>query len=459
MPGFNFRLTLDPGQGFPGDGVGETPVLGETYPNITDTDGNSAGWDALPNMSNMGFSGLDRRLYGQNGVGLGDGFHEFRVDSGPGDFEIRLALGGATTGSHHRTTVQLLNADDSVIATILDGTQDNIFSGFYDATGVERGRAFWPDDNQPITITVTGAYFTVALFEGGGSPNRSAPMAHLEYTPLGPPPPVGEPAPSITPERILLLLTDAAVNTQLTVQNLSHDHEIDLVQRTLRFPQTVQDMTHAHQITNPQVALDTSLVVQNLTHGHTLEGVPLNVHIPTVALDMDHDHKINLIDLRAKYDPQTFTHAHQITQPTWRAKMDPNNMEHVHRLQNVPIIYQVEPIWAQPIPSVTFQEGQVGSLDLEQFIDPSSTRPITYTSIGTALPTGVTLVGSELRADGTQTAGTTTGHQIRATNTAGQADSNTFQLEVLAIEPPSAQGYGLAQAIGIGVGIPYTINS
>lgn len=100
------------------------------------------------------------------------------------------------------------------------------------------------------------------------------------------------------------------------------------------------------------------------------------------------------------------------------------------------------PVWTAT-PSPSFTQGIAANYPLSGVSSDPQGGTLTYTSIGAALPTGVTIVGTNLAYDGIGSPTTVAALQIRATSSAGSSNSALFSLTIaagaLALAQPPAQ--------------------
>ncbi len=91
------------------------------------------------------------------------------------------------------------------------------------------------------------------------------------------------------------------------------------------------------------------------------------------------------------------------------------------------------PVW-NGAPSPSFIQGTASSYSLVGLASDAESDPITFTSIGTALPSGVTINNSTKALDynGVGAVATATGIRLHATATGGTADSATFSITISA---------------------------
>lgn len=94
------------------------------------------------------------------------------------------------------------------------------------------------------------------------------------------------------------------------------------------------------------------------------------------------------------------------------------------------------PVLTGAIPAQTWLPGVAVSLDLKDYYNPDGTS---FSALAGTLPTGVSLNTSTGVISGTPTqTGSFTGHQYRATNADGSADTNVFAITVTALAFVSA---------------------
>lgn len=89
------------------------------------------------------------------------------------------------------------------------------------------------------------------------------------------------------------------------------------------------------------------------------------------------------------------------------------------------------PSWTG-VPAPTFTQGISGSYSLSPLVTEPGGLPLTFTSIGAALPSGVSIVGNSLQYGGGGGATSATGCRLRATSANGSADSAPFTCTVQA---------------------------
>jgi hypothetical protein len=107
------------------------------------------------------------------------------------------------------------------------------------------------------------------------------------------------------------------------------------------------------------------------------------------------------------------------------------------------------PAWSAT-PAPVFVAGAASTYDLNTICTDPEGDTRAYTSIGTALPTGVTLSGAGILTCTTSAvAGSTSGVRFRATSTGGSADSNAFTLSIT----PTAAVFGWKSSIPNGYAI------
>jgi hypothetical protein len=121
-------------------------------------------------------------------------------------------------------------------------------------------------------------------------------------------------------------------------------------------------------------------------------------------------------------------------------------------------IVNLPPVWGGT-PAPLFQVGVSASYPLLPFVSDPEGDSITFASIGTALPSGVTINNTTKALDfsGAGSAGATSGARLRATATGGQADSAVFGIN---ISPAGAAvdvtALSLTSAVG-GTLLPFTV--
>lgn len=88
------------------------------------------------------------------------------------------------------------------------------------------------------------------------------------------------------------------------------------------------------------------------------------------------------------------------------------------------------PVWSA-VPAPSFVQGTPSSYSLSAISSDPASAPITYTSVGAALPSGVTINNTTKALDYSGTgSGTVPGVQFRATSVNGAADSSAFSLMI-----------------------------
>jgi hypothetical protein len=177
--GFNFRAT----SGYVTDGAGQSPVLGEVYPNVY-SNGLTAGFVAgVGGIVRDRDNAIDVRLAGINGQ-FNDGASQdtFRVTlPSSGNYTIALAIGDMGSDENYQYVVVKDGSTTlfSVIAPLGTVTDD-----FIDATGTHYSAAAWPGSNTPVSVTMSGTTLNVVI----GSPDAQAnvsTIAHLSITSVG----------------------------------------------------------------------------------------------------------------------------------------------------------------------------------------------------------------------------------------------------------------------------------
>ncbi len=114
------------------------------------------------------------------------------------------------------------------------------------------------------------------------------------------------------------------------------------------------------------------------------------------------------------------------------------------------------PSWSGT-PTTQFTLGSAATVSLSTFCTDPEGDPITYTSIGAALPTGVSIdnVNKRLVYNGAGTAGSTAGVQLRATSTGGTADSAQFTIAIVA---STLAWDAIIPTQSLTVGTPYSLD-
>lgn len=163
--GFNFRQS----SAFAVDGVGETYVIGDTYP--TTRDGVTFGWVNGPSGTRDRLFG-DRRLAGMNYVSDPTAAY-FQVDlPNPMTAQVHLALGDPAFGSGgpgfvvEDNTTTRLTITDSTVTTVRDALSNDY------------SVANWPTSEQPSAdLTFASTTFRLRSATWVGWPNNS--VMHL----------------------------------------------------------------------------------------------------------------------------------------------------------------------------------------------------------------------------------------------------------------------------------------
>jgi hypothetical protein len=168
--GFNFRETA----GYVTDGASQTYVIRDTYP--TTRAGFTFGWTDITNVIHQNRTlANDVRLAGINYLPAGV-TADFKVDlgalGGPGDFDIRIALGDPASAFIGQN---LVVKDNTTTLFTIGGSQNN--NEFIDASNVVRTAAAWPGSNIATRVTVTSSFLVFTL--GGSSYNT---LAHIEIS-------------------------------------------------------------------------------------------------------------------------------------------------------------------------------------------------------------------------------------------------------------------------------------
>lgn len=173
--GFDFRRT----SGYVTDVSPNVPILGssDAY-----SSGVGYGWSVATSLARDDRStSVDARLAGMNYVAnnLGLSANEFRVDTGPGTFRIRLALGDSIDliGPHQAQFFD--GAGTTPILTVSVG--GTTVGQWYDATGVLRTSASdWVTNNAAATVTLTSSYLRMQIGAGSGaSSTQYTGISHL----------------------------------------------------------------------------------------------------------------------------------------------------------------------------------------------------------------------------------------------------------------------------------------
>lgn len=113
------------------------------------------------------------------------------------------------------------------------------------------------------------------------------------------------------------------------------------------------------------------------------------------------------------------------------------------------------PVWnAAPVVSAPFGASLIVNL-LGYASDPEN-DVITFTSIGTPLPAGWSIVGTELRYSGGGAIATTNNIRLRATASGGSADSALFSITVYSL-PPSWSAAPAPPSVVIGTASSYSL--
>ena len=92
----------------------------------------------------------------------------------------------------------------------------------------------------------------------------------------------------------------------------------------------------------------------------------------------------------------------------------------------------VTPSWTS-VPAPAFTLGTAANYSLSAISSDPTSAPMSYTSVGAALPAGVTIVGTNLVSNGAGSAAVTTNLRLRVTSANGSADSALFSLTIAAV--------------------------